>query len=276
MTGKPPDELKDYFFPKDGTKDEDGNDNRVSLPSYMKDVYSYSKDFFGTASHKLAPFMNDMYEMFHNKDFNSVKIFNEDDPLYQKGIDVVKYQASTMVPFSLKQQPGDDRSFFETVASKEGAEKVMGIMPASKNTERDDTQNAISDFGRDNMRKEARTKEANDINLARHEIKKALRAGVLYNSIPKELRDKANYSTQSLQTVIKDSKGDFYGEKFKYLQPEQQLKVWDGMSEKEKELYGKYTHSIHSFNKLELEHDVIFKTHPKFKEYLEEMKKYKN
>jgi hypothetical protein len=32
--------LKDYFFPRTGGTDENGRPSRVSLPSYMKDVFA--------------------------------------------------------------------------------------------------------------------------------------------------------------------------------------------------------------------------------------------
>src|SRR5262249_9503285 len=41
MTGKGPDELRDYFFPKTGELDAQGRPIRLTLPSYMKDVYHY-------------------------------------------------------------------------------------------------------------------------------------------------------------------------------------------------------------------------------------------
>src|SRR5206468_372550 len=41
-TGEGPQELKDYFFPKTGEVDADGNAERVQVPSYMKDMIAYA------------------------------------------------------------------------------------------------------------------------------------------------------------------------------------------------------------------------------------------
>ena len=60
MTGKGPEEWRDYFFPKDGTKNTDGTDHRVSLPSYMKDAFSYAKDPLKTLTDKTSPFVNEV------------------------------------------------------------------------------------------------------------------------------------------------------------------------------------------------------------------------
>jgi hypothetical protein len=40
MTGKPPEEPKDLFFPKTGQKRQDDTDDRLSMPTYMRDFYA--------------------------------------------------------------------------------------------------------------------------------------------------------------------------------------------------------------------------------------------
>lgn len=275
MTGQGPQEFKDYFFPKDGTKDADGNDNRVSMPSYMKDIYAYSKDPLTTAQHKLSPFFNEMTDMMKNKDFYGVRIFNPDDPLYQKGIDMLKYQANTLVPFSFKQKPGEKKGFFESVATKEGAEKIMGIMPAAKEFERSDIQNAIAEEREKNFKKDAKTKEQFDLDGYRHEVKKALRLGVPWTDIPQELKDKAKYHGSSIKSLIRESKQDYYGVEFKHLDSDQQLTVWGKMSEDDKKLYGKFAHKTSKLNEYLKEHEETSIRHPEYQKYIEEISKIK-
>jgi hypothetical protein len=50
LAGHKPKELKDYFFP---VVDDAGN--RVSLPSYMKDIYSWGHNPLTAAGHKANP-----------------------------------------------------------------------------------------------------------------------------------------------------------------------------------------------------------------------------
>jgi hypothetical protein len=45
MNGKAPETTKDYYFPRTGNKNPDGTDERVSFPSYIKDLYAYGTGF---------------------------------------------------------------------------------------------------------------------------------------------------------------------------------------------------------------------------------------
>jgi hypothetical protein len=123
MTGQGPDEMKDYFFPKDGTKSPDGTDHRVDFPSYMKDILSYSKQPVTTLLHKTSPILNDVVEIYQNKDFYGEKVYNGDDPIYRKGLDILKQQAESMEPFSFKKNPYDTSPFVDQLTTRPGLEQ---------------------------------------------------------------------------------------------------------------------------------------------------------
>ena len=100
MTGKLPQNSNDVYFPLTGRKNADGTDERLSLPSYMKDVIGYTNDLKGTLKAKMAPLPSDLASIWTGEDYFGNKIVSEDDPLYKKGISALKYFGSSAMPFT--------------------------------------------------------------------------------------------------------------------------------------------------------------------------------
>lgn len=93
-TGHGPQKLEDYFYP------EDGMGGRFSFPSYMKDAYSFAHAPGETLVHKTHPMLNQAIELYKNSDFYNTTIYGPGDPMYQKGIDVLKWWGKSTLPFS--------------------------------------------------------------------------------------------------------------------------------------------------------------------------------
>lgn len=124
-TGQGPQELKDYFFPKNGAIDSKGQAARISLPTYMKDIYHYTTNPVQTVLNKFSPVNNTVIEMMLNKDFYGVQIRNADDPVLQQIADESKFVASQFIPFGFRNLNRDTRT---NLASK--IEPFIGITPA--------------------------------------------------------------------------------------------------------------------------------------------------
>lgn len=153
-TGKGPQELKDYFFPKNGAVDNRGQEARVSLPTYMKDVYHYGTDPVGTVVNKFSPVNNAVMEMMRNKDYYGVEIRNVDDPVMQQIADESSFVASQFLPFGFRNQGRDTRS---SLGSK--VEPFIGIVPAPYDVNMTKAERAAYEFGKDNIPPGARTKD---------------------------------------------------------------------------------------------------------------------
>ncbi|MBF0556741.1 MAG: hypothetical protein HQK96_19675, partial [Nitrospirae bacterium] len=108
LTGKGPDSsstqaaLTDLYYPKTGNLDEYGNPERISYPTYMKDIISYGKHPFTTLTNKVHPLLSLISDMLNNKDFYGKKVYNEGDPLTQKAIDIAKHAGLAFEPFALR------------------------------------------------------------------------------------------------------------------------------------------------------------------------------
>lgn len=236
MTGQLP-QGKDYFFPKDGTQNPDGTDHRITLPSYMKDYIAYSNKPIETLFRKTSPLLNEAVELYQNKDFYKEKIYNEDDPIFQKGLDVLKYEAESMEPFSFKQSP-----YATDVPKKQQIEQKFGLMAAPKERQLDETQNAIqkayiNQIGRDEG---AKTHEQMEQQVARRHLREFIYNGGTWDEADDDWKDKAGISPAKQQEFINEAKLNPYERYFKHLKAETKQELFDAMPDDQQEIYKKY------------------------------------
>lgn len=135
MTGKGPQSIQDAFMPQTGRKKPDGTDERVMLPTYMKDIAPLAlagqRGFIplvsrgvGMAQNKLHPTLTMLSQMFHNQDYYGNQIRNADDSLVQTVKKEALFAIKQWKPFSVQgvmQREG---------GVKEKLQAVAGIMPA--------------------------------------------------------------------------------------------------------------------------------------------------
>jgi hypothetical protein len=127
-TGKGPQEMKDYWFPRTGGVDANGEPARMSLPSYMKDLYHYTQAPIKTITNKVNPIISIVAQMLENKDYFGTKIRNEDDPLVKQVASEASYMLRQSMPFSIRNmqrnQETGNKSLFDTIGP------WVGITPA--------------------------------------------------------------------------------------------------------------------------------------------------
>lgn len=123
MTGKGPEELKDYFQPQ---TNEEGD--RVQFPSYLKDVEHYYTKPGVTLSHKMGPLWSGLRDMMFNEDFYGNEIKNPTDPLVMQAGQEAAFIGNQFLPFAMKGNP--NKKDEETTAEK--VRRFIGILPASQ------------------------------------------------------------------------------------------------------------------------------------------------
>jgi strawberry notch-like protein/conjugative element/phage-associated large polyvalent protein len=170
-TGERPKEWRDYFFPRTGQKRPDGKDERVSFPSYFKDVYSVSQHPIDTLGHKLQPEMNLMYEILNNEDFYGTEVRHPGDPIPDQARDVWDHVLGSFAPFTLRsfQQRKQDRG----ATSVSGAESFFGVTPAPASIYRTKAEKMMQSF----LPPLHRTKEEAEAARQRRSLRDAFRRG---------------------------------------------------------------------------------------------------
>ena len=107
MTGQPPQDWKDALMPRTGKLDRNGNPQRLSLPTYIKDILSDWHDFPNTKkmlesfSHKLNPWFSVAHDVIENADFFGTKVYNEADPFWRQQADKAIFAAKSATPFAV-------------------------------------------------------------------------------------------------------------------------------------------------------------------------------
>jgi hypothetical protein len=126
-TGHGPETLLDYFYPKNGKNTPYGAEDRVSVPSYIKDVVGFSKDPVQTAQNKLNPMFGTMWGLYENQDFYGATIADPNSSLGEYIGDVAGYMAKAYEPFSfqaMKRLANENASWGAMVGG------MFGIQPA--------------------------------------------------------------------------------------------------------------------------------------------------
>lgn len=123
-TRKWPSNLEDYFMPKNGAVDANGNDIRIVLPTYFKDAISMLNNPLRYVENKTAPEINLLWEALNNQDFFGNYIRNLNDPAAEQVMQTVGFLLNSgLSPFSYQQSAQQP-----TLTSK--LESLSGIMKA--------------------------------------------------------------------------------------------------------------------------------------------------
>lgn len=185
MSGERPKELKDYFFPRTGNTDENGSPERLSLPSYMKDLYpiiatartrpSKLPSTLGTmAAHKAHPMISLVAEMLNNEDYYGVKIRNEDDPTVQQLKDSALHVLKSFQPFAFR---GLQKERERGTGKKGQMLPFIGVTPAPAYVNKSLAETVLDEKLKEQMPDAPRTKAEAERSKLRHQLQKRIRQG---------------------------------------------------------------------------------------------------
>jgi hypothetical protein len=161
-TGIWPQEMKDYFYPKNGGIDKNGQPQRVNLPSYAKDIYHFSEDPFKTVTNKLNPVWSMMAELKDNKDFFGNAILNEDDNDVQKAVSALKFVLGGYEPYSFQNM------MKQTAGPK--WESFVGVTPAPYDINMNDLERRLYKLASEKHQEAPRTTEVAQHSKVRSDI----------------------------------------------------------------------------------------------------------
>ena len=149
LTGKPPTQFLDYFYPKTGEKNDDGSDERLSTPYYTREYFMavshIQKDGLigGTAgliAGKSNPLLSPLIELFKNKDYFGYEIHDPHSPYIEQAEQVAAFLGKSAMPISVASGIEYHASETAKVAS------YAGFNPAPRYITRTKIQNDISNM----------------------------------------------------------------------------------------------------------------------------------
>ncbi len=146
-TGHGPEETQDYFEPRTGKKDADGNDERVQIPGYMKDVIGFSRHPLQSVGHSLHPLGTYLVDMLQNRDYWGDQIRNEHDPLVEQLKQVADYTATQFTPIGIRNVQEQQRRL--QTGGGRALLPFIGVTPASRQAVRSPAQNLMAEYLRE-------------------------------------------------------------------------------------------------------------------------------
>jgi hypothetical protein len=236
LNGHKPEEMKDYFFPKDA----DGK--RVSLPSYMKDIYAWRQHPLQTAGHKIHPAISEALDMLQNKDFYGTEIRNADDPWMKQVLSEAEYVGKGFVPFAIRnaQQRATDAgdtntfSFLKPRNLGKAAQSFIGITPAPAYIQNSPALTKAREYLQENRPPGTKTQAQAERQQVMHAISDMYRNGrVDRDRIQQYIKDGKITGDDARKALIA-SKSDPLVTASRSLSIEQLLNVYDEASTAEK------------------------------------------
>lgn len=223
LTGEGPSELKDYFFPKTGEKDEQGRPRRIALPTYMKDALHYASEPGKTLLNKASPLISLVSEMLHNKDFFGTEIRDSDDPIMQQLLDVLAHVGKTMEPFGVREvQRASEQGL-------EGRSKVLpffGLVPAPVALNESKAERLARELQRERLPAGARSQEQAEHSKLKRELGRSISRGEGIGSAAKAAVVGGELTPREALTAAKAGKQTSLQRSFNGLPIEDALKVW--------------------------------------------------
>lgn len=151
MTGKGPEEPKDYFYPKTGGVDSYGNPERAALPSVASFGVGMATDPQQYLSYQFQPWINTAMDTWHNSDWRGDPIFNTNDPLYKRALDIGESMTKGYEPFIATKPSG----YNPTETKIDGIQRFAGIRQAPSKFENPN----YDTYKKKNMEKREKKKE---------------------------------------------------------------------------------------------------------------------
>lgn len=101
FTGEAAKSVVDYFYPRTGKTDANGNPERVSLPTYAKDVVAFAHSPAQTVINKSTPLLGLTSQIISNKDYYGKHIRDTNSSNLEQLAQVGGYVGKSAMPFSI-------------------------------------------------------------------------------------------------------------------------------------------------------------------------------
>jgi hypothetical protein len=233
-TGHGPTQLKDYFFVPTGRKKPDGDEERVQVASYMKDIAPLItaaghegapgaiRHVARTAINKLHPTLGMVGDMLSNEDYWGDQIVNKHDPIMVQAQQSLDFVVKEFLPIAVRNIQQRKKA---GAGVSQQVESVFGIVPAPAASYRTEAEQAMSEYSRGKAR--SRTPEEAEKGARRSEVMSQLRRGER-PEIPVE------FGKSQVKSMRRAAKTDYLIGSFKMLTEDEAEKVWAKTTEEER------------------------------------------
>jgi hypothetical protein len=231
LTGEPPKELKDYFFPRTGNMNEHGEPERISLPSYVKDVFAYASHPLRTAGHKMHPLIGNIAEMLENKNYYGTEIRSSDDPIVKQASDTLSHFGAAFVPFSVA---GVRKERERGSSVSKSLLPMIGITPAPSELNQTPAQQMMREIGVQSSGIRPRTKEQSERSQLKRDLIRTARSGGNVDEQVQAAVDAGKLNPRDVPAINRAADETPLQSSFKRLSLHDALKVYAAMNADER------------------------------------------
>jgi len=247
-TGKNPETLDDYYHPGTGKTNDQGDQERMNLPSYMKDVFAYKRHPVQTVLNKMNPMIGIVGDMLQNKDFFGNEVRNPDDPIVQQLQQEAKFVAKSLEPYGVSNAL-EQRQRGQSLGTQ--AASFVGATPASREDTRSPAENLMSAYINQASPSNA-SPEEQDTRGVRREIRDLARAGKtaspnVINAVKSGLISRSSVELTARNAMLPPSIVSF-----KKLTYDQAVKVYQAGNDDEQRLW--YPMLTQKYSRYAMEH----------------------
>jgi len=245
LSGDDPEELKDYFYPKTGYKLPDGSDERLTIPSMVKDGFKalelYKEDGIVLGAIKFAgskgsPLFTVLHDLTLNKDFYGVEVRNTEDPQYLQAKQNMEYLLKAITPISYTSSK--KRTLMDpNMSLVQKSLPYLGFSRAPAYITNTESKKIINRLLNKKFGERVKTREEFEKSKAKTELRQKIYYG---NATPEEILEAIKngvIKSKEWEEFIEESKMDADVRNFKNLTNKEQEKVWMKINAEEKLRY---------------------------------------
>ena len=227
LTGRPPDDLEDYFFPPTGFTNPDGSPERLNLPTYAKDWYAWVKRPGRTVVNKLNPVVTRLSELWLNEDFFGTQVRDPQEPWFEQLKDVTRHIGKGFESFSFRNYQKMRRTGGGKLRSV--AVSVTGITSAPAYLTRSPAMKLMLSYLADQSPQGARSEAAGQVREQRGRIRNAVRQG--REPLPEDMY---GLTADQVASAMAEGRQPMFGSLFKRLSLGPALNVFSASSDEER------------------------------------------
>jgi hypothetical protein len=248
LTGRWPERLEDYFFPQTGDIDEYGRPRRVSLPTYVKDMFHFAREPLKTLANKASPLVDLAADMLQNRDFYGVKIRNEFDPIVEQVKQVAERVIEQYLPFGVREAV---RAAEEQATPRHIFLPFFGMVPAPAVLSRTPAERLAQEFIAQRSPVGGRGILQAERSRGIRALSRSIRLGKEPGPITREAARSGYITAEDIRRAIKEAGMTPLEVAFQQLSLEEALRVWEVASQDERRLLAPYLlRKIRSMGKL--------------------------
>ena len=231
MTGRPPEDPYDLFFPQTGNKLPNGQPERIRWPSYLKDYLGMAMHPYELIKGKLNWPLHIFAALADNVDYAGRQVRDPEAPFFTQGGQLAKYIGTNLLPFSIQ---GYQRGRSQAASTL----SLIGLTPAPKAFSNTDAANVIDRYYGVAIARTLTPKQVR-IHDMKMELMDELREGNkgTFKTLSQEYMKTGQLTRNQVKEVIRQAAKPSLVARFERMPLDWELKAWEVASPDERKAW---------------------------------------